>query len=149
MLPNVPQPADLIYEYVGQVFCSTSCKDARHLNLSFQQSDKQSSGLHETRDRRNQRDIDLRKGYTSSMNLRIDLPPSLEQSLRQRASEAGMDVESFVMQSIRETLNEADVPLRPSTSDFGAWLSEVRSLVPQVSHFIDDSRESIYAGRGE
>jgi hypothetical protein len=83
------------------------------------------------------------------MNLRIDLPPSLEQSLRQRASEAGMDVESFVMQSIRETLNEADVPLHPSTSDFGVWLSEVRSLVPQVSHFIDDSRESIYAGRGE
>ena len=42
------------------------------------------------------------------MNLRIELPSSLEQVLKLRAAEAGKDVESFVVDSIRETLGEPE-----------------------------------------
>ncbi|MDZ4847970.1 MAG: hypothetical protein SGI77_01625 [Pirellulaceae bacterium] len=83
------------------------------------------------------------------MNLRIELPPNLEHTLKLRAAAAGKDVESFVVDSILETLGLPESPNIAPNLDFQAWLEDVRKLIPPVTHFIDDSRESIYAGRGE
>jgi len=42
---------------------------------------------------------------------------------------------------------DAENPI--STSNFSQWLREWSSRFPKLEHPIDDSRESIYAGRGE
>ena len=82
------------------------------------------------------------------MNLRIHIPDHLNSALIARAAESGKDVESFVVDSICEQLEAPDSG--PSvTADFDLWLAEVQSLVPGTLVDVDDSRDSIYAGRGE
>jgi hypothetical protein len=81
------------------------------------------------------------------MNLRIQIPEHLNSILVARAAESGKDVESFVVDAICERL-EAPTEFS-TTSDFDSWLLEVRKLVPSAATNVDDSRDSIYAGRGE
>jgi hypothetical protein len=82
------------------------------------------------------------------MNLRIQIPEHLNSILIARAAESGKDVESYVVDTICEQL---DVPntVASAASDFDSWLIEVRKLVPILVTNIDDSRDSIYIGRGE
>jgi uncharacterized protein (DUF1778 family) len=72
--------------------------------------------------------------------------------LRQQAAAAGQEVAEFVLQAVTEKLAEADSqPSRPSLNDQD-WQEKLRAFIdlhPVVTHFVDDSRESIYAGRGE
>lgn len=87
------------------------------------------------------------------MTLNFDLPPAMEQTLRLRAAEHGEDVESFACRMLMDQLVEEEqaiafVPAR-SPEDFMARLREVIDMHPTVTTFVDDSRESIYAGRGE
>ena len=63
------------------------------------------------------------------MTFNFDLPPAIEQSSLMDAA-------------------TGSIPAR-STEDFMARLQEVINLHPAVTTFVDDSRESIYAGRGE
>lgn len=84
------------------------------------------------------------------MNLRIEVPANLENLLMLRAKEAGVDVESYVLEAISDRL--ATVPNEPSelsAEQFSQWLTKWAYRFPTPEGQIDDSRESIYAGRGE
>ena len=84
------------------------------------------------------------------MNIKINLPDELESILRERAAKAGIPIESFVIQAVAERLADSDEDENPiSTSNFSQWLREWSSRVPKLDQPVDDSRESIYAGRGE
>jgi hypothetical protein len=82
------------------------------------------------------------------VNLRIHIPEHLNSILTARAAECGKDIESYVVDSICEQLELPNSVASPA-SDFESWLVEVRKLVPNVAMNVDDSRDSIYAGRGE
>lgn len=80
------------------------------------------------------------------MNLHIKIPLELEQSLRAAAVAAGKDVETYVVESLQESLANSETRHNRAAS-FLTWLNEVRELVPPNINLVDDSRESIYAGR--
>lgn len=85
------------------------------------------------------------------MTLTLNLSPELEQQIRKAADSAGEDVESFVLQAVHARLGGGGVANGVLDDKlawrqlFDAWLA---SRTP-VEHFVDDSRESIYEGRGE
>jgi hypothetical protein len=84
------------------------------------------------------------------MSLNINLPSELEHAVRERALAAGLDIDTFVAQIFVEQIQ--DELLQPQTSthkEFRSQLERVIALHPKSSHPVDDSRESIYAGRGE
>lgn len=84
------------------------------------------------------------------MNIKINLPDKLESILRERAAKEGIPIESFVIQAVTERLADSNVDTNPiSTSNFSQWLREWSSRFPKLDQPVDDSRESIYAGRGE
>jgi hypothetical protein len=86
------------------------------------------------------------------MTLELKIPSETEAKLRERAAAAGQDLETFVLQAVAEKLTEAESqPILPSRNgkDWRNKLLACIDLHPVVTHFVDDSRESIYAGRGE
>ncbi|MFN9714718.1 MAG: hypothetical protein ACK57G_13080 [Planctomycetota bacterium] len=86
----------------------------------------------------------------STVNLRIEVPANLENLLKERAHQAGVPVESFVLQSVTERLAESEPTIvATNTEDFNLWLRKWADRFPKLEHPVDDSRESIYAGRGE
>jgi hypothetical protein len=94
----------------------------------------------------------LQLGYNrvEKMMLNLNLSPETEARIRTRASAAGLDVETFVLEALEEKLAVAESTGAPEPAmGFDAWLARCIALHPQVSHFVDDSRESIYEGRGE
>ena len=87
------------------------------------------------------------------MTFNFDLPPAIEQSLLMDAAQHGENPNSYARQVLIDRYVEVEaateyVPAR-SPEDFMARLQEVINLHPTVTTFVDDSRESIYAGRGE
>ena len=86
------------------------------------------------------------------MTFDLQLSSETEAKIRERAAAAGQDVAAFVLQAVAEKLAEAESqPANQSQSDkdWSEWLRAIIELHPVVTHFVDDSRESIYAGRGE
>lgn len=88
------------------------------------------------------------------MNLPVNLQLSSEHvaMLRQMAADSGLDLDAYVSQMIVEHLNAQPWPTRRThgpRSDFGEWFQAWAAKHPQLSHVIDDSRESIYEGCGE
>ena len=84
------------------------------------------------------------------MTLTLSFPPEVEARLRERAASAGKDVESIVREAVEEKL--AATPTQPQRRTHEQWIAELRAWAAShkpVNHFVDDSRESIYAGRGE
>jgi hypothetical protein len=86
------------------------------------------------------------------MTVSISFPAELEGMLRERAAAAGQDVAAFVQQAVSERL-AAEVGPPPteaaSHEEFVKRLLEIIDLHPVSTWPVDDSRESIYAGRGE
>ena len=86
------------------------------------------------------------------MTLELQLSSETEAAIREQAAAAGQDVAAFVLQAVAEKLADAESrPSGPSQND-KEWPEQLRALIdlhPIVTHFVDDSRESIYAGRGE
>jgi hypothetical protein len=85
------------------------------------------------------------------MSVSIHFPDEIEHALRRRASEAGQDIATFVTSVVTEKLErEAARPQRRRSHEaFKKRLESWISLHPPSTHFVDDSRESIYEGRGE
>ena len=85
------------------------------------------------------------------MHLNVSLPIEIENALRRRAAAAGKDVETFVTEIVAgEVTDEPSSSQHPQSHD--TFKSELRAIIER--HGIrngkfDDSRESIYAGRGE
>lgn len=85
------------------------------------------------------------------MSLRVSFPAEIEAVLRERASALGKDVNTFVREIVSEEV--APIPLdhkRPESHvEFMAKLDAMIRRHGIRSGGFDDSRESIYAGRGE
>jgi len=87
------------------------------------------------------------------MTLKIPLGPTTEAKLRRRAAAAGKNPEDFALEVIEDNLSSSDgsadqdTPLPPNqrVTELLKW---VASHDP-AGHPVDDSRESIYQGRGE
>ena len=87
------------------------------------------------------------------MTLHIALSPETEAQLRQRAAEAGKDPAEFAREALEEKLagsfhtaaDEAPLPADQRVAELLRWVASHRPL----EHDADDSRESIYEGRGE
>lgn len=85
------------------------------------------------------------------MTISIEIPPEIEQELRRRAEALGEDLATYVRQVVTESVNETVDPPKPkrSAEEFARRLDAWTALHPVLDHAIDDSRESIYEGRGE
>ena len=85
------------------------------------------------------------------MNLSVSFPTEIESALRQHAAAAGKDVETFVRELVVEEVAEAAVyPVR--SKPYGEFMTRLRDSIQRhgiQNGIFDDSRESIYAGRGE
>lgn len=82
-----------------------------------------------------------------SIQIDLELGPESEDLLRALAEEAGVDVDSYVRQVIKQRLSE---PVSGNGSDgFVDNLDEWIRLHPVRKGVADDSRESIYEGCGE
>jgi hypothetical protein len=83
------------------------------------------------------------------MNLKIEIPDEIGSVMQKRAMAAGTDLATFLGRVVVENANEVGSETRAAVSvdDFirrqTAWVA----LHPHLDHAIDDSRESIYAGR--
>ena len=86
------------------------------------------------------------------MNLQLNLPKALEIALKAQATAAGKDVESFVLEALELALGQGTDGASTTTmthEQFRERLQQVIDLHPRGNASMDDSRESIYAGRGE
>jgi predicted transcriptional regulator len=83
------------------------------------------------------------------MSVTIQLSPEVEARLRQKAAQHGQSPEVYVQQIVEASLGPA-IPARQMTTE--EWLAEFRAWVASHADWpgeFDDSRESIYEGRGE
>jgi hypothetical protein len=81
------------------------------------------------------------------MSVTLDLPPETERTLRAKAAQSGQTLEEYL-----EALASAAISTRPAALSADDWVVQFRAWV--ASHerlpvLADDSRESIYEGRGE
>lgn len=88
----------------------------------------------------------------------IQLDSNVEKKLREKARARGQSLETYLQQLAEESAKDANgatAPIAPPDSaaeSSEAWISMLRAwaashaTLPTVA---DDSRESIYAGRGE
>lgn len=86
------------------------------------------------------------------MTLELQLPSETEAKIREHAAASGQDVATFVLQAVVEKLADADSRRSGPSQSNKDWAEQLRAIIdlhPVVTHFVDDSRESIYAGRGE
>lgn len=84
------------------------------------------------------------------MNLTLHLSPELEAKLMEQATAKGMAPEQVALQALEEQL-EAVPPASASMSP-EQWVADIRAWATShrlLPHEADDSRETIYAGRGE
>jgi hypothetical protein len=85
------------------------------------------------------------------MQMNINFPAEVESALKRRAAAAGQDVATFVQQIVAEELASDEQAKRPrrSPEEFRQSLHEIIDRHTGSRGRMDDSRESIYAGRGE
>jgi plasmid stability protein len=84
------------------------------------------------------------------MTLTLQFPPDIEAKLRERAAAVGKDVETLVREAVEaklagEPTAQPDLTPEEWVAQFDAWMKSRK----MVYHPVDDSRESIYADRGE
>jgi uncharacterized protein (DUF1778 family) len=87
-----------------------------------------------------------------TMTLELQISANLEAQLRQQAAVTGQNVADFVIKAVEEKLAESNAQNPESAANDTDWMAKLRELIelhPVVTHVADDSRESIYAGRGE
>lgn len=91
------------------------------------------------------------------MNVSINLTPALETALKRQAADAGQDLESFVQRVVEERIIDGVETPSPRRTippeEFAAYIRDTVarhgiSVGISVGN-VDDSRESIYEGRGE
>jgi hypothetical protein len=89
----------------------------------------------------------------------LNLPPAVAQQLKERATRIGQTLEEYLERlAAREAearepaVSEPAIAYPPgftSPAERSKALREWAESHPRFEHFVDDSRESIYAGRGE
>ncbi len=84
------------------------------------------------------------------MNVELNLSESAQAALQHYAAVTGKSVDALIQEAVEYKLSELDATTPTLTAD--EWSVRLRSWAasqPVQRHFVDDSRESIYAGRGE
>jgi hypothetical protein len=85
------------------------------------------------------------------VNLTLHLTADTEARLRQQAALAGKSLEALALEALEAKLEEGDDPSVMLAADtWNAKFDEFLANLPRTAAtFVDDSRESIYEGRGE
>lgn len=85
------------------------------------------------------------------MKVNLNFPAEIETILLRRAAASGKQVETIVKEFVAERLAEENPPSVKiaSHAEFMAKLHRIIDLHPPSNGTVDDTRESIYAGRGE
>jgi hypothetical protein len=91
------------------------------------------------------------------MTVTLDLPSELVQRLNEQAARHGKTLEMYlkdVAKQAAEASNSTFDDRRNLQTELTPeqWATELRAWATShkpVNHFVDDSRDSIYAGRGE
>jgi hypothetical protein len=86
------------------------------------------------------------------MTITLSLPAETSQKLQERATETGKDVATLIREAVDEKLSVPEDLTDPSGLPYAQWKPAFDAWVggrPAAGHFVDDSRESIYSGRGE
>ena len=83
------------------------------------------------------------------MNIQFNIPEDLEAGLLNRVKRQGISPEAVVIEVLRNAFPDS-AEVKPAVADrskiFFRTLQEIIELHPKGRHFVDDSRESIYAG---
>jgi hypothetical protein len=84
------------------------------------------------------------------MTLELHLSPEIETRLFAQAALTGRAPEALALEALEEKLSD-QAAVRPDQgpAEWRAQLAAWIGLHPIVDHFVDDSRDSIYEGRGE
>ena len=92
----------------------------------------------------------------NAMTLQLPLSPEIEAKLRERAAAEGKDPTDLAVEAIQEKLGQANGPATASTVESRgvAWDRFVTTMSKWAKHLpsghrVDDSRDSIYDGRGQ
>jgi hypothetical protein len=83
------------------------------------------------------------------MNITIHLAPEIEQRLREKAGQRGQSLQEYLQRLAEESLGNEHMP-QPLSAE--QWEAQLRAWVASHADWpaeFDDSRESIYEGRGE
>jgi len=88
--------------------------------------------------------------YNSDVNLILHLPPETAAKLQEQAAATGKAPEELALRALEEQL--AISPQSPSAMSAEEWIADMLAWAESHQRLpieADDSRESIYAGRGE
>lgn len=85
------------------------------------------------------------------MNVSINFPVEIETALRQTAAATGKNIETLVQEIVAERFSE-EPPLVKRKLSHDEFMGRIRDIIARhgiSTGNMDDSRESIYEGRGE
>jgi hypothetical protein len=85
---------------------------------------------------------------TTELALTLRLSDRARARLAEQAAQQGQDISAVASDLIEEAVTHpdpADMPYEQWVAAFKAWIGSHKA----VGHYVDDSRESIYEGRGE
>jgi hypothetical protein len=93
------------------------------------------------------------------MEIVISISPKAEARLKERAAASGQDASRYVAELVEHALSDTtdymtDQGARPDAERLANWDAFVAGMrewgrTLPAGHSVDDSRDSIYAGRGE
>lgn len=83
------------------------------------------------------------------MKLEVNLPADLETIIKKQAEQSGVDLHTHILHTLRRSCKEPTQSNLVSDERFAAGIERLRSIHARANPNFDDSRASIYAGRGE
>ena len=83
------------------------------------------------------------------MKLEVNLPADLETIIKKQAEQSGVDLHTYVLQTLRRNCKEPTLANLVSDKELAASIERLRAIHAKANPNFDDSRASIYAGRGE
>ncbi len=86
------------------------------------------------------------------MSITIHLAPEIERRLREKAAADGQSLEEYLRRLAEESARGGRSSASPRPLPAEEWIAELRAWAARHAHWpadVDDSRESIYGGRGE
>jgi len=81
--------------------------------------------------------------------MQLNFSQQIEQLLLSRAASSGKSLEDVVLEAVTEKLLAKTDEDQATFEEWEKHLQEFVDLHPRVSQPVDDSRESIYEGRGQ
>ena len=83
------------------------------------------------------------------MTITLSFSASTEAELKRQAAANGRDVVEYVTNIVEQAVNGEPGAQKLSPDERAARWRKWAESHPKIEHYVDDSRESIYDGRGE